>query len=421
MSAKVPNQAQLLLPLLETLREMGGRPKADDAIEALSDRFSIPEEVRNDYRTVEFENWGSRRRCAWRQSVHWVRQTGVTRGLIGKNERGVWTLTSFGEDALVNCKPGVVLVVYETPNGEAFWADAITGAGALADNSVNLLFTSPPYPVLRGRGYGTFSESEVVELIVKCATQWKRALADDASVVLNLKDMWRAKSDSGGAVRSLYQEKILMALVEDVGLYFADRLFWRNPSCSPSSSWVTVQKVRCNQDVEQCLWLSKTPNPKADNRRVLVDAKPSTIETYLRRARRGMSGTKVGPSGQKNNFEEQMASVAAGEGLKVIPRNLLEISNADTHSALKKKLADANLPRHDAMMPVRLAEFFIKFLTDPNDVVLDPFLGSGTTAVAAEGLGRRWIGSDRSLAHLMGSALRFDAPQFEPKALELAS
>jgi site-specific DNA-methyltransferase (cytosine-N4-specific) len=122
----------------------------------------------------------------------------------------------------------------------------------------------------------------------------------------------------------------------------------------------------------------------------------------------------MGPSMQKNNFEEQMDAVARGESLMVIPRNLQEISNANTHAKLRSSLASAGLPRHDAMMPLDLAKFFIKFLTRPGDPVYDPFHGSGTTGEAAELLGRNWLGSDASLAHILGSALNFKNPNFQP-------
>lgn len=400
--------------MLETLEELGGSAKANQVIETLTDRLQIPENVQSEAKDYTWKKWGTRTRYPWRQHLHWVRQEGATKGLIGKNGYGTWSLTEMGHNALHNAKSGLILVVYETPNGQAIWAEAQTAAGHLKDGEVQLIFSSPPYPILSGRGYGTFNESEIIELIVSCAHEWKRALTETGSLVLNFKDVWLPKALTGGTVRSLYQEKLLIALCEDVGLHFADRHYWRNPSHSPESSWVTVKKVRCNNDMEQVFWLGKSPNPQADNREVMVDAKPSTIQTYKLRAARGMTGTNVGPSGQNTNFEEQLAAIANGESLKVIPRNYHEISNANTHSKLREALKLAGLPRHDAMMPKELAEFFIKFLTKPNQTVHDAFFGSGTTGLAAEELGRQWIGSDRSLTHLLGSALRFPQTNFEP-------
>jgi hypothetical protein len=200
-------------------------------------------------------------------------------------------------------------------------------------------------------------------------------------------------------------------LVEQTKLYFADRFFWKNPSHSPESPWVTIQKVRCNQDTEQLFWLSKSPNPWANTHAVMQAAKPSTLHTYRLRAARAAK-TTTGPSGQKSNFEEQMEQVANGNALQVIPRNLLEISNADTRAHLRARLAEAGLPRHDAMMPDKLAEFFISLMTKTGQTVHDPFFGSGTTGVACQKLGRHFIGSESQLNLALGSALRFENTAF---------
>jgi site-specific DNA-methyltransferase (cytosine-N4-specific) len=142
-------------------------------------------------------------------------------------------------------------------------------------------------------------------------------------------------------------------------------------------------------------------------------AKTSTIETYLRKARRGQL-VRTCESGQKNIFEEQVARVAAGEKIMVLPRNIQTFANSDCLRTWKAKLADAGLPAHPARMPLALARWWISFLTDVGDTVLDPFGGSGTTALAAEELGRRWITSDRALAYALGAALRFETVSFEP-------
>lgn len=404
-------RGQLMLPLLATLDDLGGEASASDVIASLSDRLKVPESVRDAYAAVDCGKWGTRQRCPWRQTVHWVRMDAVAAGYIERREHGVWTLSDLGRRLLPEARPGIILTVYETPSGQVVWADAMSAAGALSDASLNLVFTSPPYPILAGRSYGTFSEGEIVELIVRCAREWHRSLAADGSLVLNFKDVWLPKQATGGAVRSLYQEKLAIALCEDVGFHFADRFIWKNPSHLPDNPWITVRKVRTNCDFENVLWFGKTPNPKADNQRVLVDAAPSTIATYARKAMRGLKGT-IGPSGHNHEFSSQILAQDAGMGFKVIPRNVLEISNANTHRDLTARLESAGLGKHDAMMPLALAEFFVNFLTEKDDTVYDPFFGSGTTGLAAHRTGRRFIGSDRSLAHLLGSALRFEAPAF---------
>jgi site-specific DNA-methyltransferase (cytosine-N4-specific) len=404
-NAAIP-RSQLLLPLLETLDELGGGAHASDVINAVSSRLRIPEAIRDDFKLVDFGTWGFRRRSAWRQKLHWVRLEAVAAGLLEKGAYGYWTITEKGRGSLVKCQPGVILTVYETPAGEVIWADAITAAGHLADNCLQLLFSSPPYPLAgKGRAYGNITPAETVDMLVKCAHQWRRALKDDGSVVLNLRDVWLPKSETGGAERSLYQEKLLIALVEDVKLHFADRCIWRSPSCM-GDAWVTVRRVRCAHNFENIFWLSKGPNPKADNRRVLVPAAASTIATYRQKARTGQL-PRVCPSGHKNVFVDQIAAVAAGQTIKVIPRNVLDFANSDPRADLHARLDALHLPHHDAVMPPKLAAHFIELLTEPGDLVADNFFGSGVTGYVAEQLGRRFVGSDHCLAHLLASAARW--------------
>ena len=411
---QIPHRNQLLLPLLETIQELGGASRPKDVIDKLAERFSLPPEITEQNELRNFGSWGKRRRYPWRQTVHWVRHEAATRGLIDRNTKGVWVLTNQAVDSISSCQPGLILIVYETPHGEAIWAEAITAAGALKDDSVNLLFTSPPYPLFSGRRYGTYSEIEIINLILGCARDWKRALATDGSIVLNFKDVWLPKAKTGGAVRSHYQEKLLLSLIEDVGLFFADRLYWRNPSHTPDSYWTTIAKVRLNQDTEHLFWLSKTPNPKARSEHITVPAQPSTLETYARKQTKQPS---VGPSGHKTLFRNQAAKLkngSPGQTLQVIHRNTFEYSNGETHRALRATLNETGLPQFDAMMPLKLAQQIINFLTDPEDLVYDPFFHSGTTGLAAENLNRKWIGSDRSLGLLLGSALRFQHTGFLP-------
>jgi site-specific DNA-methyltransferase (cytosine-N4-specific) len=217
-------------------------------------------------------------------------------------------------------------------------------------------------------------------------------------------------------VRSLYIERLLLALVDEAKFFFADRHIWRNPACAPTSPFVTIQKVRAGQDWESVLWLGKTGSPKADATRVMEPAKASTIATYLAKARRGQA-VKTCESGHKNIFEEQVARAVAGEPVMVLPRSVQTFANSDPMRTWKAQLAAAGLPAHPARMPIGLARWWISFLTDVGDLVHDPFGGSGTVPLAAEQLGRRWTSSDRSLTYALGAALRFEAARFDPDAV----
>jgi len=419
----LPTRSQLLLPLLEVLQDMGGRAKPADAIAALNDRFQVPVEVQE--KTVEYSwaKWGHRVRSPWRQNIHWVRQEAATRGLIDRSEHGMWTLTDKGSKSLVDCQPGTILILYETPNGQVLWADAQTAAGSMKDGTVDLIYHSPPYPLTTGRAYGTFTVAQLIELIMSCAPEWKRVLTDTGSMVLNLKDVYLPSSETGGAPeRSIYIDKLVCALVEETKFHFADRHFWRNPSCAPTTPWVTVKKVRCGADIEHMLWFSKTAQPFSDSTQVMSPAKASTIATYLAKARRAQKNV-VCESGHNNVFEEQIAKAARGEQILVLPRTVQEFSNAAPQVKLKALLAQAGLPPHPARMPIDLPRFWIKFLTKPGQRVHDFFLGSGTTGLACEELGREWGGNDRSLSYLLGSALRFPpgVPRFSQSGLETAA
>ena len=143
----LPSRSQFLLPILETLQEMGGQAAADKVINQVNERLHIPSAVSENYRQVDCGSWGKRQRCSWRQTLHWVRLDAVHAGLLERVENGYWTVSRKGTDSLHNCQPGAILLIYETPSGQAIWADAITAAGAMADNSIQLLFTSPPYPL----------------------------------------------------------------------------------------------------------------------------------------------------------------------------------------------------------------------------------------------------------------------------------
>jgi site-specific DNA-methyltransferase (cytosine-N4-specific) len=90
-----------------------------------------------------------------------------------------------------------------------------------------------------------------------------------------------------------------------------------------------------------------------------------------------------------------------------IPGSTLIMGNTATDPSYRDWCKKNGLSPHPARMPIKLAEFFVKFLTSKGNLVLDPFSGSNTTGRAAENLGRRWIGVEQDPKYVKGSRGRF--------------
>jgi site-specific DNA-methyltransferase (cytosine-N4-specific) len=101
--------------------------------------------------------------------------------------------------------------------------------------------------------------------------------------------------------------------------------------------------------------------------------------------------------------------VPPGSDAAIEPQAVLPISNTASRGGYHQACREGNVPRHPAAMPELLVEFFVRFLTDPEDVVLDPFAGSNTTGAVAESLGRAWVGIESDEEYARSSRIRFVA------------
>src|SRR5262249_24306879 len=90
-----------------------------------------------------------------------------------------------------------------------------------------------------------------------------------------------------------------------------------------------------------------------------------------------------------------------------IPPNLLEIPNTRSNDDYLRRCRAASLPIHPARFPPAVPEFFVRFLTQPAQLVLDPFARSNVTGQVAQGLGRRWVAAEVNADYVAGSMLRF--------------
>lgn len=281
---------------------------------------------------------------------------------------------------------------YTTAQGAAFLGDSRELLRSLPANSVNLVVTSPPYALHFKKEYGNVEKAEYVDWLRAFAAEILRVLTDDGSFVLNIGGSYNA----GAPTRSLYHFRALLMLCDDLGFHLAQEGFWYNPAKLPApAEWVNVRRIRIKDSVEYVWWLSKSRFPKADNTRVL-EPYSADMERLLKRGYRA----KERPSGWKitHKFQDRGGS---------IPSNLLERGNNESNSSYIKLCEKHGMKPHPARFPAALPEFYIKFLTTENDVVLDPFAGSNTTGSVAEVLGRRWLAFEQHAPYVNNSRLRF--------------
>jgi site-specific DNA-methyltransferase (cytosine-N4-specific) len=384
------SQSQLILPLLDAIEERGGAAKARDIYDLVAEKVGLPADERAARITISGHSYNS-----FEREVRWAQQRAKLQGLLRPADAGVWALTEKGSSALTKATPGLVVTIFMTDKGAALWGHCEDAVGLLDDNSLALVFSSPPYPLLRKKEYGNLDEREYLDWMVRLAETWMPKLTKDGSVVINLGDAWRR----GEPTLSLYQERLLIRFEDELGLKLCQRFAWQNPARLPNpAEWVTVRRVRVKPSLENIFWLSASDSPYADNRQILVPYSDS-MKAVLKR---GGQQAASRPAGYK------MSDGAFGnDNGGAIPGNLIVAANTESNSDYIRSAKAAGLPVHPARFPAALPEMFIKFLTRPKDLVFEPCGGSLTTAPVAEALDRRWVASECMLEYVIGGQHRF--------------
>lgn len=282
---------------------------------------------------------------------------------------------------------------YTHNNGGIYLGDSQKLIKFIGDQKINLILTSPPFALTRKKEYGNETADKYIEWFLPFAYEFKRVLADNGSLVLDLGGAYLP----GNPVRSIYQYELLVRLCKEVGFFLAQEFYHYNPARLPTpAEWVTIRRIRVKDAVNVVWWLSKTPNPKADNRKVLKPYSQS-----MKKLLKNGYKAQIRPSGHdiSNKFQK--------DNQGAIPPNLLEIANTESNSAYLRRCKAAEVKPHPARFPQGFAEFFIKFLTDEGDIVLDPFAGSNTTGFVAETFQRQWISFEINENYVRGSSYRF--------------
>lgn len=287
-------------------------------------------------------------------------------------------------------------LAYRTTNGEAWCGDSLDLLRALPDASVNLVITSPPFALQRKKEYGNRDQHEYIDWLAEFAALVRDKLKDDGSFVLDLGGAYQ----KGVPSRSLYNFRVPIRFCDDLGFFLAEDFYWYNPAKLPSPiEWVNKRKIRAKDAVNNVWWFSKTEWPKADVSKVLApysDRMKKLIED---------PAAFYTPKGRPSGHDIGLGFGRDNGG--AIPSNLLQIPNTDSNGGYLRGCKVVGAKGHPARFPAKLPEFFIKFLTEPGDLVVDIFAGSNTTGRVAEDLGRQWRAFEMSPEYLAASAFRF--------------
>lgn len=346
-----------------------------------------------------------------KRRVRWYQQTLRALGLLEPvaGRRGHWQPTAAGrrtieqrQQELEPSAPGVVRLGFSTELGMALWADC-RDAFSRIEEPVHCVLTSPPYPLAKPRDYGNPARSEYVDWLCECLEPLVKRLAPGGSVCLNISnDIF----EDGSPARSLYRERLVLALHDRLGLHKMDEWIWHNPSKAPGPlQWASLRRVQLNSAWEPIYWFTNDPQACfADNRRVL---QPHT-ERHQRFVAAG--GTKTAAVHGDGANRRRVGAFANPTDGSILRNVMTHRHNCESQAALRQHAKAHGIPLHSATMPLALAENIVRFACDMGHLVADPFGGWLTTALAAERNARRWITTERMRAFLHAAEFRFHAP-----------
>lgn len=252
---------------------------------------------------------------------------------------------------------------FKTNLGHLVVDDCLKVLRAIPSNSVDLVITSPPYDGQSKYGNGEKYERDwYADFFLQVTAEVLRVLQPRGNFVLNY------RSKRHGDQRGILQYELIFWL-RDQGFLFCEDFVWGKPSPPPGRF-----KRFLKDAVEYCFQFAKGADWQFYPEHCLSPARWDAKDR-ARRKKLPQNYLRVNePSGQGRR------RIQAGPDM-VRPSTLLQLEPEFSPNPVK----------HPARFPVALPSFFIKLLTKPGQLVVDPFGGTGTTGLAAELLGRRWL------------------------------
>lgn len=335
------------------------------------------------------------RKIRWFQQT--LKQAGVLENVPG--ERGVWRLVTKDKDSgMHKIDTEYKVLAFSTKLGIAVLGSAKKVFSDIREPT-HLCLTSPPYPLQSERNYGNPDEKEFVNWICDTLAPVVENLADGGSIVLNLGDCCLKHSPA----RSMYIHRLVLELHDRFKLSYMDNLIWHNLTKPPGPiQYASKKRVHLNAGYENIIWMTNNPDAVySDNRRVL---QPHSEQHLKLIAKGGEQRARVNSDGAHRILVGAYGNPTEGK----IPRNVIPMAHTCRSQQLYKAHArSVGIQPHGASMPLKLAKFLIEFFTRRGQLVVDPFSGSFTIALAAEQLLRRWIGVEHFLEYIAPSSYRF--------------
>ncbi len=282
-------------------------------------------------------------------------------------------------------------------------------------NKINLILTSPPFPLINKKKYGNFNGKEYIKWIKSFAKPFKDVLKDNGSIIIEIGNTW----EKGSASMSTVPMEALLEFKKEGKFNLCQEFICNNPARLPGpAQWVTKKRIRVKDSYTRIWWLSKTDKTKADNRKILLEYSDSMKMLIKRKSYNYGTRPSEHKIGEKSFLKKNNGSISSNFINEALLNRLLNeggenaLSISQTLSSAGEKKYQAfcrkeGLEIHPARMPEHLVRYFIQFLTDENDFILDPFGGSNTTGFVCEIMKRNWVSIELNKDYVIGSESRF--------------
>ncbi len=242
--------------------------------------------------------------------------------------------------------------------------DCLSVLADMPDDSVHLIVTSPPYADARRGTYGGHHPDDYVAWFLPIAAELRRVLRPDGTFILNIKEK------VVGGERHTYVLELITEMRKQQQWLWTEEFMWHKKNCYPGK-WPN----RFRDAWERCLQFNKSRQFNMYQDAVMVPT-----GDWAKSRLRNLSETdkRRDNSRVESGFGKNVSNWIGRD--MAYPTNVLHFGT------------ECGNKGHSAAFPPTLPEWFIRLFTQPHDVVLDPFVGSGTTSVAAKRLGRSYIG-----------------------------